>query len=156
MESLLSKIKKLDNCEVLPPVGMPLIDRPIPSDMEEFYKLCGGVKLFSNKDYGIQIVAPREFVLANPVIVGELYEEDISSSWYIVAKGGSDEIISIDLDPTRVGRCYDSFYDTHAVAGSCAIVAGSFTELLEKLIENQGGYWYWLKDNFDHIGDAYD
>jgi hypothetical protein len=35
-------------------------------------------------------------------------------------------------------------------------VATSFERLLEQLIESRGAYWYWLQDNFQSLGDAYD
>lgn len=44
--------------------------------------------LFENKEYHCRIVPPNEFVLSNPVIVVELVEEDISSSWLIKANDG--------------------------------------------------------------------
>ncbi|MFM2479667.1 SMI1/KNR4 family protein [Celerinatantimonas sp. MCCC 1A17872] len=156
MELLLDRIRKIRDCEVLPSHGLPNISNLLPSDLVEFYKLCGGVKLFKNEEYCVEIVCPEELVLANPVIVGELCPEDISSQWYIIAKGGAEESITIDLAPERLGRCYDSFVDVHAVAGSCSIIALSFHELLERLIINKGKYWYWLRDDFQSLGDAYD
>jgi hypothetical protein len=101
-------------------------------------------------------VEPSGFVLANPVIVGELCPEDITAEWYIVAHAGSQETLTIDLNSSRLGRCYDSFWDRHGVPGSCKIIALSFTDLLRRLIENSGRYWYWLRDDFKSLGDAYD
>jgi antitoxin YokJ len=57
-----------------------------------------GLVLFENEEYPIHIVSPDEFILANPVIVGELCEEDISSNWYIIGNDGNDEYLTIDLD----------------------------------------------------------
>lgn len=36
------------------------------------------------------------------------------------------------------------------------IIALSFTELMEKIIENNGDYWFFLQENFHSYGDAYD
>jgi hypothetical protein len=80
-----------------------------PPDLKRFYELCGGVMLFENKDYHCQLVPPNEFVLSNPVIVGEQVDEDISSHWFIIAHDGNVDYISIDLHPNRLGKCYDSF-----------------------------------------------
>ncbi len=154
---LLRAIGREPTCAVLAPQGIPIV-RPgdlLPDDLRSFYKLCGGLVLFSDKDYGITLVPPKEFQPANPIIVGELCEEDISSSWYVVGKSG-DQLISIDLNLHRLGRCYDSFYECHGVAGSCPIIARSFSELLENLYESRGGYWYWLRSDFINLGDAYD
>ncbi|MFG0722878.1 SMI1/KNR4 family protein [Pseudomonas sp. GLN_6] len=140
----------------MPTRGLPNVSHKLPKDLVEFYQACGGLKLFQGQDYAIDIVSSEDFVLANPIIIGGLYPEDISSNWYVVAKGAVDEIITIDLADERRGRCYDSFYDVHGVVGSCPIIAMSFTELLLSLIESGGGYWFWLKDSFVSHGDAYD
>lgn len=155
--SLLDRIRHTTSCELCEPSGLP--DLPegirIPDDLSEFYTLCGGARLFVGKDYEISICSPEQFVRANPVIVGDLCKEDISFHWFIVARGG-DQLITIDLYPERLGRCYDSFWDRHGVVGECAIVARSFEELLRSLLENNGDYWYWLRSDFEPLGDAYD
>jgi hypothetical protein len=52
--------------------------------------------------------------------------------------------------------CYDSFHEVHGMPGSCAVVALSFTDLLERLLAARGGHWYWLEPGFASLGDAYD
>jgi antitoxin YokJ len=138
IQLLIDKIKKLPNCLVHPPAGFPDIEKEdaLPSDLNEFYKICGGIDLFIDCDYAIKIVSPQEFVLANPTIIGERAEYDISSNWYIIGDDMEGNYITIDLDKSRLGRCYDSFWDVHGVAGNCHIIAGSFTELLEHLMMN--------------------
>ena len=42
------------------------------------------------------------------------------------------------------------------MVGECPIIARTFTELLENLVCNKGKHWYWLRDEFIQIGDAYD
>ncbi len=150
-------IASLPNCRVSSSLGLPrTVGHKLPPDLIRFYELCGGVLLFENKKYHFQIVPPNEFVLSNPVIVGELVEEDISSDWFIVGHDGNGDYISIDLHPKRLGKCYDSFWDRHGVVGECHVVARSFTEFLFQLIQNNGERWYWLKEDFESLGDAYD
>lgn len=159
IEQLLTQVKTLPYCRIFEPDGLPSIDEKkhiLPEDIEHFYSLCGGLALYENEEYPVYFVSPEEFVLANPVIVGELCEEDISSSWYIVCNDGKDEYLTIDLSKERLGRCYDSFFDRHALVGESQIIATSFTDLLERLIKNKGQHWYWLKDDFNYFGDAYD
>ncbi|MEK4180757.1 SMI1/KNR4 family protein [Aeribacillus sp. FSL K6-1121] len=158
IENLINKIKSLGDCVVYPPAGIPNVSTShiLPDDVYKFYELCGGALLFEKADYSILIVPPLDFQLANPIIVGELCEEDISSDWYICATDRNGEYITIDLNPGRLGRCYDSFYDRHGVVGECSIIATSFTDLLERLIENRGRHWYWLQEDFIPLGDAYD
>jgi hypothetical protein len=157
LQDILRKIRGTRGCEVLPPRGLPVLregDR-LPDDLLEFYSICGGVRLFEQSTYPIRIVEPEELVRSNPEIVGTECPDDISDTWYIVARGGREEAISIDCSPNRLGRCYDSFWDRHGVAGDCVIVALSFTELLRRLLSNGGGYWYWLVDGGPGYGDAY-
>lgn len=158
IDSLVSRIRLLPDCTVHAPVGLPLLREPerLPEDLARFYSLCGGVALFAGADYAIDVVGPSDFVRSNIAIRGCDDATDISSSWYIVARAGAQEAISVDCSSERLGRCYDSFWDVHAIAGSSAIVALSFTELLTKLVAGEGGHWYWLADPRNVHGDAYD
>lgn len=158
IKELVEKIKKLPNCIVYPSKGLPNVESKhhLPDDVKEFYELCGGITLFENQNYIANIVSPDEFILANPVIVGELCEEDITSEWYIIANDGNGDYMTIDMNPERVGKCYDSYWDRHGVVGECAVIALSFTDLVERLVENNGERWYWLREDFVSMGDAYD
>ncbi|ERN51963.1 SMI1/KNR4 family protein [Alkalihalophilus marmarensis] len=158
IKKLLTQIKNLTGCRVREPNGLPIIDETshvLPEDVRDFYSLCGGVVLFEHEDYPTFVVPPDKFVLANPIIIGELCEEDISSNWYIICNDGKDDYLTIDLAKERLGRCYDSFFDRHGLVGETQVIATSFTDLFERLIENKGQYWYWLKNDFDSLGDAY-
>lgn len=158
IKELIEKIRNTPDCIVHAPCGLPLENQNIdlPNDLKEFYENCGGITLFANEEYGFTIVAPKEMVLANPIIVGELCEEDISSEWYIVCKNAENDYITIDLANERKGKCYDSFWDRHGVVGECAVVARNFTELLTQLYNNQGKSLFWLDEDFCYLGDAYD
>lgn len=157
MQRVLDRIRRTHDCAVVVPRGQPVLregDR-IPDDLAEFYRLVGGVSLFEHGTYPIRVVGPEDLARANPEIVGTDCPDDISDSWYIVARGGREEAITIDCSPERIGRCYDSFWDRHGVAGDCRVVALSFTELLQRLFDNGGGYWYWLAGDAPSHGDAY-
>ena len=158
ISDLIEQIRLPSGCSVKSPAGLSAIATPdrLPDDVREFYTLCGGVSLFPEGEYGIEIVAPDRMILANPVIAGELYEEDISSHWYIFAIVVQSDYLTIDLSAERNGPCYASFWDIHGVAGSCPIIALSFTDALQRLFENKGDYWYWFRSDFQSLGDAYD
>lgn len=160
IKEIIEKVKYFDNCIVYKPKGLPAISdkHALPKDVVEFYTLCGGIELFTDADMGVNIVPPEKFVLANPVIVGELFENDISSNWYIVVDDRNGEYLTIDLDKNRIGRCYDSHLGCHGIIGNCPIIAMSFTDLLENLIEagGDGMCWYWDEFEFNSLGDAYD
>lgn len=90
-------------------------------------------------------------------MLGNEYANDISSSWYVIADAEDGNYITIDCNQNRLGKCYESFEYSHAVAGSCPVVALSFTELLNNIFDYKGDYFFW-KDNPNFIshGDAYD
>ena len=163
MKHILKKIEKTSDCEALPPKRVPNVssDLCIPSDLIEFYTLCGGVKCYKHSNYTMDIVSPENFVLANPQILPDNWKEyvdnnDRSNYWYVIATADSELSISIDLNKDRIGRCYGSFWQVHAVPSDSAIVALSFTDLIENIFTNKGGYWFWLQDEFKSLGDAYD
>ena len=143
---------------MFPTKGMPSLQPPhrLPDDLKRFYELCGAVMLFEQNDYHVLIVPPDRVVPANPLIVGQEYEDDITASWYIIGDDGNGDYLTIDLGPERLGRCYDSFRETHGLVGNCPIIARSFSELLTSLHETRGDHWYWLRPEFVPIGDAYD
>lgn len=165
LSNLLDSIRQTPDCEITQPDGLPEIhsNHVLSEDVIEFYTLCGSISLFRSSAYSIEIYPPQRLILANPVIFIGVNENelrasknDISWSWYIVAQGENNQFITIDFAPERLGRCYDSFWDTHAMPGSSQIIARSFTELLVKLFAGAGNHWYWLQQDFYSIGDAYD
>lgn len=83
---------------------------------------------------------------------------DRSSSWYIIGDYENGDYVSIDFSREKAGWCYDSSFGGHGVAGSCEIVAKSFTEFLQHCLldSNKGEYVYWEHPNFISLGDAYD
>lgn len=61
-----------------------------------------------NSEYPYRFVRTDEVFLANPVIVGDLCLDDISSDWYIIVEYSHGEYLTIELDFGHLGRCYDS------------------------------------------------
>ncbi|MGY5954931.1 SMI1/KNR4 family protein [Kosakonia sp. AX9b] len=159
INKVLDLIKKDKRCEVIPPKGdlpsLPNNKLKYPEDVIYFYQKCNGVKLFCNDNSLITftILSNDEVLNSNMKIVGELCEYDISSTWYLIAKTDNNDYLSIDLSFERNGRCYDSNYEVHGVAGSCPVIALSFSELLSELYNTGGKDIYWKKKDY---GDAYD
>lgn len=159
---LLTALQEHSDCLVWPSAGQPTINTTahrLPDDLAEFYNLCGGVELFRTATYPYSILSPRHFQIANEVLCPTAWmetewQEDISANWYIIASDPEAQYLTIDLNPQRLGRCYDSFLGRHAVKGFCPIIARSFSELLESLWLNKGDYPYWLQESFS-LGDAY-
>jgi antitoxin YokJ len=158
IDELVRRIANTPGCRVLPASGLPVIADGLllPDDVKAFYTACGGCVFFESADYAIDVPPPNRFRPANPEIRGGNLPGDISEAWYIAAESGGTEYLTIDLHPARLGRCYDSFWDRHAIPGTSDIIAASFTELLTRLLENGGQYWFWLQPGFNASGDAYD
>jgi len=157
INDILARIRNHNDCKVFAPSGLPNsgVGEIIPDDVLEFYRVCGGIEFFGgNSPYAPPIVAPSKFCRANPVIRKKEMKDDISFHWYICASNGNQHF-TIDLAPERLGRCYDSFWDCHAVQGSQSIIAMSFTELLSGILESNGKLLYWNKPEFPAYGDAY-
>jgi hypothetical protein len=148
-----------------PPAGIPVLnpEHQLPDDLLQFYRVCGGMRMRNGLE--ITILTPEQVILTNKVILKDLSDDqlkaisdDITWSWYTIARDDNGDYLSIDLDPARMGRCYDSFWDCHGVPGSCAIIARSFTELLVHLIQADplSDQPYWFSESFTVLGDAYD
>lgn len=158
IKKIVGIIKNDKKCEVYDICGSPILKEGdvLPEDIKHFYELCGGIHFFKGSEYESIVMPPTEVVLANPLIVGELCEEDISSKWYVICKDMEDNYITFDSSCERNGSCYDSFWDRHGVVGECSIVANNFTELLYNLYKCKGKELYWLTNDFKYIGDAYE
>ncbi len=128
----------------------------LPEDLQYYLQTYLSIILFETAEYPIRIVGGEEFAWANPVIMGEDAQDDISHHWFVIGIGSSSQYLTIDLAPERLGRCYDSFSDRHGVAGEQPVIAHSFTALLQSLLNNKGKRYYWLEDGFQSLGDAYD
>ena len=157
IEDLVARAKRSPDCVVLPPSSQPVVRAgdTLPPDVAELYRTCGGLELFARSEYPMRIVEPLAFARSNPAIAGVEAPDDITDSWYIIARGGPEEALSIDCHRDRLGRCYDSFWDRHGVAGSCPIIALSFTELLRTLLSARGRHLFWLAPEATKYGDAY-
>lgn len=157
---IIALIQQTPGCELLPPTGLPILSSSLqlPADVEAFYHVAGGASIFAGGGflYPFFIVKPEAFVAANPLIIGEPNPDDRSSSWYTLVHDGNGDFLTIDLSSDRLGVCYDSFHETHGLSGQTPVVALSFSELVIRLINNNGNHPYWLQPDFAPLGDAYD
>jgi hypothetical protein len=159
---IIKEIYNTPGCRVHSPSVLPAVESQhiVPEDVRVFYTQCGGVSLFEEETYSTTIVSPQKILLANPVILSGLTKEELEStkpdlawSWYIIAECPNAQYITIDFDPQRLGRCYDSFWDRHP--SDSVVIATSFTHLLANLLSSRGQYWYWLRPDFVSLGTAY-
>ena len=166
IHELVARIRAAPGCTVAEPIGRRDLRLPavhpghvLPDDLREFYEVCGGLTFFKQSPYTTILVPPMEVVVATPILEPGAYPDqftssldDISWSWYLIARDENLDYLTIDLGEDRVGRCYDSALGCHANPGYCAIVAFSFTELVSRIYEDQGEHWL---PRLPALGDAY-
>lgn len=165
MATIIAKIRGMPDCVLYPTVGLPTVEEGhvLAEDIALFYQQCGGLTLFARAPFTTFIVPPAEFVQVNTIVLKDFSEEelspsrdDISWSWYVIARTENDDFLTIDLNPFRLGLCYENYWETHALPGDTPIIAKSFTELLIRLLANKGEAEYWRQSGFELLGDAYD
>jgi hypothetical protein len=159
LHELVAGLREEPYCVVTPPADKKestLVG--LPEDLRQFYEICDGVALFVGSPFVWTIVGSHHLVPTNLEVIGEQVEDDITSTWFVIARqsGDSNALISIDLNPKRLGWCYDSDAEVHGLVGDCAILAYSFTELLQQLVDSRGQELFWTSPQFVSKGDAYD
>lgn len=127
--------------------------------------MTNGISLFENEPFGIKLIGKEDFIATNEYlypkddVIWEELEGNVTNNWFLIGKSEElSQYISIDLTDTKNGNCYDSFLETHGEEGMSEIIALSFTELLWNLYNSKGKgeSWYWNKNEFEKIGDAFD
>lgn len=159
-------INGCDSCRTFSPTGLPNITRSnlaIPEDFAEFYKLTAGARVFyDDSPFGYQIWAPEKVSYANPLLLGELYEQqkakydnDHSSALYLFADSSAGYVtISLAQDKSDFGFCFDSSGSYHGTEESI-VIAKSFTEFLTLAYEAKGQNILWddLNPKYGYLGD---
>jgi hypothetical protein len=158
IKKTIETIRAKRTCILHPPKNLTSqpLNSHLPADLVDFYNAYGSIEIGPDSDYPLFISSIDELTSSNLTILGETIDGDITSNWRVIARGRTDEYVSLDISPDRLGWCYDSFTDRHGVAGSCPILAMSFTEFLEKISLQKTERHFWLEKNFHSHGDAYD
>ena len=152
-----------DDCVVAPPRGVPQVrsELVLPDDVAAFYERCGGLWFES---WPLAVVGPERFIPTDLAVVDSPSHDRLTAGCYVAAEE-DDRVavvrVGIDLNPARVGRCYDIFWDQYGQPGVMPVIARSFTEFLQLLLAFAGDYdgsmlGYWLATDFEPYGDAYD
>jgi hypothetical protein len=158
---IISEAIRTSGCTVLPAIDLPAtpLNLQLPSDLRDFYELCGGLDMFPGTEQEWRFVNPNEVVRADPFILDkaytdrpEVYDGKPSETLYLIAVAGvGPEFITIDFEPKRNGLCFDSYSGDHGTESS-KVIALSFTELLNKLF-----YWkqpglFWENEFYGYLG----
>lgn len=139
VESTLKILQLRSACEVLPAAGIPSLKQGmnLPPEVEEFYRLCGGVKLGVIEDdfWAWQILPPDAFRPAPAeVFQGYFDEEQGACHWtqcfHIMAENqNAEERIVVSCGE----RCFGLFFDGHQESFGCddmRLIARDLPELL--------------------------
>ena len=141
--SLIKIVDLIENsdCTTTPSTGLP--GNLVPDDLADFYKHYSSAVFYPKTQYSFTILAP-ELERSDFVVMNEDLDDPDSANWYALVKC-EDQVISIDLTPgPKFGYCYDSFWDSYPTADESTLVAKSFTELVEKIINSRGSNLFWI------------
>ena len=159
LENLLGEIRRRPDCHLELPCGLPAIPGNVmlPGDLKEFYELAGGATLGCGRvcPGPVRILGPTELVRIDQAVLGEHVSTGPFSWWYALADVVDGNYISIDLSPEHQGSCLDSFHETFAEPGYVNVVASSFSDFLQRLLNHDDDSSYWLQDGFAPLGKAF-
>lgn len=170
IREIIETIKSDKGCKVVERTSEFSTDLKLPADLKFFYENYEFIEFFIEKSFGLRIVPynkltpilkviyPAEIYPADDFI-WEDFEGDICNDWFLIAESEEmGQYISIELKEPHIGYCYDTPHEDPANPGTNAIIAKSFTELLEQIYESKcdGETWFWLDSNYQSYGDAYD
>lgn len=147
IRTLLTIFRGSNRVLVHPPAGQPRWPPGVvsPSEVTEFYELCGGVEFLDpkHKDYAdYRIMKPSEVTDIGTTTCLEAATEPPLSEWFAIGEDDNGEHAAVDVSPRRSGQCYDVFHETYWDPASARIVAVTFSEFLEKLFERGKSYWF--------------
>ena len=75
--------------------------------------------------------------------------------WFAIADVVDGNYVAIDLNHEHLGLCYDAFHETFAMPGYVNVIASSFTDMLERLLNHKEDSTYWIQDEFKPLGEAF-
>jgi antitoxin YokJ len=125
----------------------------MPEDVLRFYTLSDGARLHRTDEYGglgpdperrwrWEILPCREIEPASQSYVGAdspLFKR--AHSWMHLVNVQDGNYLAINVEPGHVGEVLDCFHETVGEPGRTAIVALSFTELLDRLLKSPRPFW---------------
>jgi len=139
-------------------------ERGMPDDLLAFHEECDGAFLFEQSANSWDFQADERSWKWRLLPLDEMrplteilwIEEDSPlrsemNSWYPVLDVCDGNYLAIDAGTAHRGQCLDIFHETAGLAGEHRIIATSFRELLDRLLDS-GGAPFWLESGFDSPG----
>jgi len=159
IDKLLRSLAQTPGCSLLPPQGLPTLpaDVQLPDDLRAFYERAGGAVLYADHVCAghQRVLGPSEVKRVDQVITGERFATGPFPWWYAIVDVRDGNYVAIDLNPEHHGLCYDAFHETFATPGYVSVIAGSFSDLLARLLNHQEDSSYWLQEGFKPLGEAF-
>ncbi|MEG2803107.1 hypothetical protein [Stenotrophomonas sp.] len=118
--------------------------RTLPADLAAFHARFGAVTLYPDAEYGFTLAAADNLQRADEHVVGEDIDEPLSAHWYVIATCGDQTIAICLAEGPTFGTCYDAYWDCYPTADASTRIAGSFTELLARLVADEGRSLFWI------------
>jgi SMI1 / KNR4 family (SUKH-1) len=151
IHALVDIIQKDERCTLQPPCEIETLQAShLPADLKAFYALANGAELFTQSEYHWRIIPFDSLITYEQVF--DPFNCDgtiISASWIIFLEEISHKTpYAIDLHEKRFGSCYQvSRYDYPD------ILALSFSEMVQMVLELQGNYPPWYANGYRYYGD---
>src|SRR5436190_21183044 len=146
LDDILTELQSREDCDFRSATRPPALppDVRLPDDLAMFYSQFSEARLFGPDDPRCHISAPADFVNIGLAVCSERTTDPVQEYWYALAHVRDGNYFAIDLHPSRLGRCYDVFHECFLdMPDECAIIALSFTELLQRTAAAGDNAW-WL------------
>jgi len=125
-----------------------------PSDLLRFYEQMNGAGLHRDTKHGGQRLVSDAWWhwVVLPISEMETVQErgylqpdspfyNRSAHWRCLVDVQDGDYLAISLEPGHVGEIIDCFHETVGKPGESSIIALSFTELMEQLVESKEAFW---------------
>ncbi len=122
--------------------------------MLQFYEQMNGAGLHRDTEHGGQkrmsdswwrwVVLPileMETVQERGYIQPDSPFHKRSALWRCLVDVQNGDYLAINLEPDHVGEIIDCFHESIGKPGQSAVIAESFTELMERLVKSKKAFW---------------
>jgi len=162
LDELVSRIR--ESHFAFPPASESAINSArlsnVPQELLEFYMKCDGALLCDGDDFAApngtryRVKIPRLVDLQTTQSHGYIFDASpfyaLSANWWQIADYGDANWLAFDSTAETKGRIIDIFHETVGEPGYHNIVALSLTDMLTRLLDRGGVYWF--DGGFQNLG----
>ncbi|MFO0914786.1 MAG: hypothetical protein U0795_17640 [Pirellulales bacterium] len=141
---------------VFPPPERHQLDnaraRGVPDAVLEFYELCDGALIGAGSDFSdpngrqYRLRIPHLAEVQSTQSYGYIFDDSplftSSACWWQIVDYCDANWLAYDGTPASPGRIMNVYHETVGELGSHEIVASSIPDLLERLLDRGGVYWF--------------